>query len=101
SEIVVAEISAGDVRAEQERMALIAALPSLAVTEEADALAVALVEAGVIPRRATQDAFHLAVAAAHGMDLLLTWNCRHLANAQLLKAAYHVLSARGYEPPTI
>jgi hypothetical protein len=37
---------------------------------------------GVIPERAAADAGHIAVASRHGMDYLLTWNCRHIANAE-------------------
>ena len=56
----------------------------LAVTPEAMALTRALLETRVLPSRAQTDAAHLAIAAVAKADYLLTWNCRHLANAQIL-----------------
>ena len=47
------------------------------------------------------DAAHVAIAAVHGADYLLTWNCRHIANAVLRKAIERVYREEGYEPPTI
>ena len=54
-----------------------------------------------MPERATVDALHIAVAAVHGMDYLLTWNCTHIANATLREPIGAVCRASGYEPPAI
>lgn len=35
---------------------------------------------GVLPPQVAHDAAHIAVAAVHAVDYLLTWNCKHLAN---------------------
>jgi hypothetical protein len=61
----------------------------------------AIVEAGAIPRQALQDAAHIAVAAVNNMDYLLTWNCRHRANAQIIRAVSATCGAQGYSMPVI
>jgi hypothetical protein len=55
----------------------------------------------MIPARAAEDASHIAIAAVHGMDYLLTWNCKHIANAQMQKTVAGICRAAGYEPPII
>jgi hypothetical protein len=54
-----------------------------------------------LPAKAITDAVHVAVAATNGMDYLLTWNCRHLANALLRSRIEDVCRQQGYEPPVI
>jgi hypothetical protein len=47
------------------------------------------------------DAFHIAIAAVHGMDYLLSWNCKHIVNATLRGRIESTCRSRGVEPPTI
>ncbi len=47
------------------------------------------------------DALHLATAAVNGIDFLLTWNCRHLANGELISAFEVFFLDNGYEAPVI
>jgi hypothetical protein len=47
------------------------------------------------------DALHIAIAAVHGLDYLLTWNCRHIANAVTLPKVYATCRRAGYEPPFV
>jgi hypothetical protein len=61
----------------------------------------AIVEAGAIPKQAVRDAAHIAVAAINDVDYLLTWNCRHLANAQIIRGVSAVCAAHGYCMPVI
>ncbi len=68
-------------------------LPVLEVTEEAELLTEAILASGVIPRRAVRDAAHVAVASVNDMDYLLTWNCKHLANAQIMRRLSSVCNA--------
>ena len=63
------------------RLEVLRGLPELPATESALALAGALMADGAVPEKARTDAAHIAVAAVHEMDFLVTWNCRHLANA--------------------
>lgn len=73
----------------------------LATTSEAQALAGALLRAAGLPRKAAIDAVHVGVAAVSAMDLLLTWNCTHIANAVTRPRIEAVCRLSGFEPPTI
>jgi len=64
-------------------------------------LAEALVGGGGLPPKARVDAFHVAIATVHGMDYLLSWNCKHIANAMLRGRIEAICRAAGYEPPII
>jgi hypothetical protein len=60
---------------------LVSSLPRLAVTPEVTDLATYYVREGVMPANDLGDAFHLAFATWYRIQYLLTWNCKHLANA--------------------
>jgi hypothetical protein len=101
SQVVLRECQAGDPTAASQRLEVLQNLPLLEQTEEATRLAQALLERVPLPDRAAVDALHIAVAAVHGMDYLLTWNCTHIANATLRDPIEAVCRASGYEPPAI
>src|SRR3990172_5690979 len=101
SQFVLDEAKAGDPEAARDRMKAIRDLPLLDITPEVEVLAVSLLESRVIPRRAATDAAHIAIAAVHGMDFLMTWNCVHLANAAIAKAVAGVCREHGLECPVI
>ncbi|OFV93706.1 MAG: DNA-binding protein [Acidobacteria bacterium RIFCSPLOWO2_02_FULL_61_28] len=101
SQFVLDEAKAGDPEAARDRMKAIRDLPLLDITPEVEVLAVSLLESRVIPRRAATDAAHIAIAAVHGMDFLMTWNCVHLANAAIAKAVAGVCRQHGLECPVI
>lgn len=101
SALVMQEAGCGDEQAAQRRLNELAAIPVLALTEEATALAHHLVEDGPLPKTAVEDALHIALATVHGMDYLLTWNCRRLANAEMEHAVASRCLSRGYDPPII
>lgn len=54
------------------------------VTAPAQKLGVTIVQKGLLPQTAYPDALHIATAAVHQVDYLLTWNCTHIANAEIL-----------------
>ena len=85
SQEVIAEASRGDPAQVRRRLEVLAALPRVAVSTDALELARLFMATGCLPPKAARDAVHLAVATAIAADYLLTWNCRHLANAQILK----------------
>lgn len=101
SQLVVREAAAGDRSAAQRRMAIIRDLPLLEINDLATRVARALLDERAIPRKATEDALHIALAAAHGMEYLLTWNCKHIANAEIRAAVAAVCHAHECEPPVI
>ena len=64
-------------------------------------LAAELVSTGPIPPEASADALHIAIAAVNGVDYLLTWSCRHLANATLRGRIEVLVEDAGYGCPVI
>jgi hypothetical protein len=101
SQFVIQESSAGDAKMAQTRLEALEEIPLLSVTQEAVTLARTLVEKGPIPEKADVDALHIAVAATNGMDYLLTWNCKHIANAEMQIGIGKSCRAAGFEPPVI
>ena len=101
SQFVVDEAGAGDPGAARERLKAIQRLPLLDITPEAGALASGILASGIIPRKAATDAAHVAIAAVHGMDFLVTWNCVHIANAVIAEALLKICRQHGCECPII
>jgi hypothetical protein len=101
SRLVVEECRAGDEQAAADRLAALAEIPHLEQTDDVTDLAEALVRDGPLPERAAADALHIALAAVHGVDYLLTWNCTRIANVTLRPQIEAVCRAAGYEPPLI
>ena len=101
SQLVIQESSAGDASVAQTRLQLLSDISLLQVNEDCVSLARALVEKGPIPEKAAVDALHIAIATVHGMDYLLTWNCKHIANAEMQTAVSRICRSAGYEPPVI
>ena len=101
SQSVVDEAAAGDAEAAERRQRLLAPVPRLAINDEAVALAKELIRQHALPEEAVEDALHIALAAVHGMDFLLTWNCSHIANAERMAAIRSTIASAGYECPWI
>lgn len=101
SQLVLGEASAGDPQAAQERLAVLSAMTLLETTPEALVLAKELIQAGALPAKAADDALHIAIAATNGVPFLLTWNCRHLANATMRPLIESVCVAKGLKAPII
>jgi len=75
--------------------------PLLDVAPDAGVLASEILDSGIIPRKAAIDAAHIAVAAVHGMDFLMTWNCVHTPNAIIAKEVASICGRPGFECPVI
>lgn len=101
SQIVLEEAAAGDTEAAQRRMAVIVDLPLLDLTLEVEVLAEKIMQSGLLPASASRDAVHIAVTAVHQVHFLLTWNCRHIANAALFRELRHIIVEAGYDMPVI
>lgn len=101
SQLVVQEAGSGDPTAAQERLQVLDEMPLLELTEDAVTVAEKLVQEGALPPNAVEDALHIAVAVLNGMDYLLTWNFKHLANATMRYKIEQVCRQMGYEPPII
>ena len=85
----------------QKRLAALDGIPLLSLNQDALELARALIDRGPIPERAEVDALHIALATTHGMDYLLTWNCKHIANAEMQTGVTRTSREAGFEPPVI
>ncbi len=101
SQLVEQEISSGDADAVSKRKQTVTDCSFLDITPEAVKLAEQLIEQNTIPRQAAEDALHIAVATVSGMDYLLTWNFKHIANAAIRANVEFVCRLNGYEPPVI
>ncbi len=101
SQVVLDEAAAGDPDAAMRRAELLADLPLLDIAPEAVELAVVLSERVPLPRRAAADAAHIAIAAYHRIDFLLTWNSAHIANAELRPRIEDICRQRGFRPPVL
>ena len=101
SRLVLQECQAGDAQAAADRLAVLAGIPLLEQGTEAAELAEALMRGVPLPQKAAADSLHIATAAVHGMQYLLTWNCAHLANVALRPQIEEVCRAAGFEPPLI
>ena len=101
SVLVMEESKRGDVLAVAERTKVLHECLVLPFPAEAEQLTGALLASGLIPPKAQADAAHIAIAAVHGMDFLLTWNCRHIANATIVDKLRSICEEEGFEAPII
>jgi predicted nucleic acid-binding protein len=82
SALVEEEISNGDPFAARQRLEAVNEIPSLDISAEAQQIAEYLVSSRAVPKNSPEDALHIGIAAANGIDFLLTWNFKHINNAQ-------------------
>jgi len=101
SNVVYREAARGDAQAAARRLEAIDGLPVLVVESQTYALAEAYAEQISLPDRAFADSLHLALAAYHGMDFLVTWNCRHIANGRIQQSLRTINELQGIVTPTI
>jgi hypothetical protein len=101
SQEVLKEAGRGDAEAARDRLAALAECRILAATELAEAVTERILSSGLIPSRAASDAVHIGYAAAHEMDFLLTWNCRHILNAVIERRLAGVCEAMGVPLPVL
>ena len=101
SGLVLVESRRGDVSAAQARAEVLAGCKVLEFSAAAQHLAREILATRLLPAKAAVDAAHIAVAAVHGMDFLLTWNCRHIANAVIVDKVRSTCLAAGHAAPVI
>jgi predicted nucleic acid-binding protein len=101
SQLVLTEAAAGNPRAARRRLAVLSTIELLETTVAAKDLTLELLKAGALPSNAANDALHVAVAATQEIPYLLTWNCRHLANARMRPFIEVVCSSNGWTAPVI
>ena len=99
--LVEEEISRGDPKAAQLRLECVADIPSLVISDEATKIADLLLTKGAVPIGSEEDALHIGIAAAQGSDYLLTWNFKHINNAETKAAITRLVESCGYACPQL
>ena len=101
SPLVLQEAAAGDPLRARRRLGIVRGVPVLEPTLDVVRLARSLIDQGPIPKKAEVDALHIAIAAVHGIEYLLTWNCTHIANARMRSEIEAICRDENYEPPIL
>jgi len=101
SQIVVDECSAGDHDAASRRLEAINGIALLDLNADVASVAAAIMKSGLLPEQAARDAVHLSVSSVHGLDILITWNCKHIANATILRDLEEIVSVAGFQLPVV
>jgi hypothetical protein len=101
SDYVIKEVSRGDSVMALQRLSVIQGIPLLPNSIETEDLARDLISRLNLPDQAKTDAFHIAIAAVHGIDFLLTWNCTHINNMHMQRRIEIACREAGYSPPVI
>ncbi|MEI6066887.1 MAG: type II toxin-antitoxin system VapC family toxin [Methylococcaceae bacterium] len=99
--LVEEEIGRGDLSAAQQRLERVAEIPSLSISDEATRIADLLLAKSAVPPGSEEDALHIAIAAAQGADFLLTWNFKHINNAETKAAIIRLVESCGYVCPQL
>jgi predicted nucleic acid-binding protein len=101
SEVVVEEARAGDPVAANKRLECISGYQNLELNERVEKMAQIYADQLNIPAKAIRDAAHMAVASVHNIDYLVTWNCTHLANAEIIKRLIKINKRHNIGTPII
>ncbi len=101
SQIVLDEIAAGDPAHAAKRLDQASSLGALAVNGPCLELAKLYLDRGYVPKSEIRDALHIAVAVIWKVDYLLTWNCKHIANAHALRQLRKFSENQGHEFPQV
>jgi len=99
SALVEEEIGKGDAQAVKRRLSLAEDISSLAISDDAIQIAKLLLEKNAVPKGSEEDALHIGIAAAQGADYLLTWNFKHINNAEMKLAISYAVASYGFICP--
>lgn len=101
SKVVLDEVAKGDLQIAAYRLDILRGFRLLELNTAVLDLAAAFLAQSNLPPKASDDALHIAAATVHEMDYLLTWNCKHIANAQIQRKLSEISLDFGYELPRI
>ncbi|MEI6207051.1 MAG: type II toxin-antitoxin system VapC family toxin [Desulfuromonadales bacterium] len=101
SPVVLEEIALGDLDSADQRLQIVEQFQSLEINDSVRLLAEQIVIQLKLPDHVLPDAYHLALPAVHGIEYLVTWNCKHIANAFMLKRIEKIVVANGYDMPVV
>ncbi|RLA08497.1 MAG: hypothetical protein DRQ51_02455 [Gammaproteobacteria bacterium] len=101
SELTIKEISLGSDAQSKKRLSLIEGVEVLETTENAKKLAKILIKNRVVPKTSAEDALHIAISAVQNIDFLLTWNFKHINNANTKEKIKHIIEKNDYNSPIL
>ncbi|MEI7789474.1 MAG: type II toxin-antitoxin system VapC family toxin [Chlorobiaceae bacterium] len=101
SVLVEEEISRGDSSAAQQRLDKVTEIQSFLISDEAIRIADMLLAEKAVPKGSEEDALHIGIAVAQGADFLLTWNFKHINNAEKKAAITRLIESAGYACPQL
>ncbi len=101
SQVVLDEAAEGDSEMAIKRLEILRNLSILELNEAVQDLGAQFLTRSNLPPKAADDAIHIAAATVHGLNYLLTWNCKHIANAQIQRKLAEICLDFGYKLPTI
>ena len=101
SQLVAEECAAGDSEAAAERLAFVKTLELVQASQDAMLLAAKLHYASAIPSSQPRNALHISIAATNGIEFLVTWNFKHIANGITRGLIEDTCREFGWEPPRI
>ena len=101
SQVVLDEIGEGDSEIAAQRLEILRDFPLLELNQAVRDLAGQFLARSNLPPKAADDAVHIATATVYGLDYLLTWNCKHIANAQIQRKLAEISLDFGYQLPII
>lgn len=101
SQVVLDEAAQGDPEMANKRLNILQDISVLELTESVQKLGLQFLTRSNLPPKASDDAIHIAAATVHRLDYLLTWNCKHIANAQIQRKLTEISLDFGYKLPTI
>ncbi len=101
SQVVLDEIARGDTEIAAQRLDILSRLPLVELNKAVRDLSAQFLTRSNLPPKASDDAVHIAAATVHSLDYLLTWNCKHIANAQIQRKLAQISLDFGYQLPII
>ena len=101
SQLVYEEAGKGNPEIAKKRLDIITEIPILELNKDINNLAKNIVQSKILPSKYIEDAIHIAIATIHGMDYLLTWNCKHIANASIRNLIENICRKNEYQSPII
>ncbi len=101
SNMVWNEAAKGDKSAAARRLQMLASIERLKITPEVEALAERIMRKHLLPAKAVFDAVHIATATVYKMHFLLTWNCTHINNREIIPGVEQLCVDSGYRLPVI
>lgn len=101
SQVVIEEAERGDREAASRRISALSGIEVLPLNDDALSLSKALIMEGGVPQKALDDSLHISIAAVHSIDFLLTWNCKHIDNAEMKPKIRDICENYGFRCPEI